>query len=59
MGICISYAVQSSPDDLVQAFIIGEDFINGGGCALVLGDNIYYGSDFAQLSLMNKAMPLV
>ncbi len=52
-GLDISYAIQSSPDGLAQAFIIGEKFLDGGPSALVLGDNIYYGHSFA--NLLNSA----
>ncbi|MDE2368759.1 MAG: glucose-1-phosphate thymidylyltransferase RfbA [Burkholderiales bacterium] len=48
-GMNLSYCVQPSPDGLAQAFILGRDFVAGGPSALVLGDNIYYGHDFAQL----------
>ncbi len=47
-GINLSYKVQPSPDGLAQAFIIGEEFIGDDACAMVLGDNIFYGNGFGK-----------
>jgi glucose-1-phosphate thymidylyltransferase len=52
-GMHIRYCVQPSPDGLAQAFILGRGFVGGGPSALVLGDNIFYGHDFA--ALMSRA----
>lgn len=57
-GIKLSYKVQPSPDGLAQAFIIGEEFIGDDACAMVLGDNIFYGmgfSDILKFSVMKAA----
>ena len=48
-GINLSYKVQPSPDGLAQAFILGEEFLEGGPGAMVLGDNIFYGNGFRKL----------
>ncbi len=58
MGLNLSYKVQPSPDGLAQAFILGEEFIGGEPCAMVLGDNIFYGSGFTKIlrTAANDAM---
>lgn len=48
-GISLSYKVQPSPDGLAQAFILGEEFLNGEAGAMVLGDNIFYGNGFGRI----------
>jgi len=53
LGLELSYKVQPSPDGLAQAFILGEDFIGNDRCAMVLGDNIFYGNGFS--ALLQKA----
>ena len=49
LGINISYAVQNSPEGIAQAFLIGENFISGKNCVLILGDNIFYGTNLHTL----------
>jgi len=48
-GLRLSYKVQPSPDGLAQAFILGKEFIGGDSCAMILGDNIFYGNGFTSL----------
>lgn len=48
-GINLSYKVQPSPDGLAQAFILGEEFIGDDSCAMILGDNIFYGNGFSRI----------
>lgn len=56
-GVNLQYAIQPSPDGLAQAFLIGEEFINGDSCCLVLGDNIFYGQHFTQMLQEAVAQP--
>lgn len=56
-GINLQYTVQPSPDGLAQAFILGEQFLNGAPSTLVLGDNIFHGHDFSQLMASADAQP--
>ena len=48
-GVHFSYKVQPSPDGLAQAFLLGEAFIGGDACAMILGDNIFYGNGFSRI----------
>ena len=54
LGVNLSYAEQPSPDGLAQAFIIGEEFIGDDCCAMVLGDNIFYGNGFRKMLINAK-----
>ncbi|MCL2661730.1 MAG: glucose-1-phosphate thymidylyltransferase RfbA [Oscillospiraceae bacterium] len=53
LGLSLSYKVQPSPDGLAQAFILGDEFIGDDTCAMILGDNIFYGNGFS--SMLQKA----
>ncbi len=56
-GLRFEYAVQTSPDGLAQAFLIGEDFLDGGSCCLVLGDNLFYGHELQKVLRRAAANP--
>jgi len=57
LGLRLSYKEQPSPDGLAQAFIIGEDFIEDDSCAMILGDNMFYGNGFSRLLQDAAAKP--
>ena len=54
LGVNLSYIIQPSPDGLAQAFLLGREFIGDEPCAMILGDNIFYGNDFEKL--LNEAI---
>lgn len=54
LGVNLSYVIQPSPDGLAQAFLLGRDFIGDDDCAMILGDNIFYGNEFEKL--LNEAI---
>ncbi|MEL6243872.1 MAG: glucose-1-phosphate thymidylyltransferase RfbA [Pseudomonadota bacterium] len=56
LGLNFQYAVQESPDGIAQAFLIGEDFIAGDGCALILGDNLFYGHGLQDLLMQGARL---
>jgi glucose-1-phosphate thymidylyltransferase len=56
LGLSLQYVVQPKPEGIAQAFLVGEEFIGSSGCALVLGDNIFYGHDLVK-SLREAARP--
>jgi len=57
IGINLSYKVQPSPDGLAQAFILGDEFIGSDSCAMILGDNIFYGNGFSDMLQSAAAKP--
>jgi glucose-1-phosphate thymidylyltransferase len=56
-GLDLQYRVQDRPNGIAEAFILGADFLAGGGCALVLGDNLFYGNELTALLLAATARP--
>src|SRR5438094_9966184 len=57
LGLNLQYAAQPRPEGIAQAFLVGREFIGSSGCALVLGDNIFYGHDFAKSVRQSSAQP--